>query len=586
MKKISCIILSFSIFIVLFIACSNDSTQQILPIIPPAVTPTTPTTTTTTAPVTFDFSNAKAIAHMGDVNSRAASDTDEYVKILTDGTFETAIKLTGTGNLSRIVGIYPSPTTSGDVFVTFAQVSNLYSGYTSQSIGQLISVHSDGTFDDVLKIENNSMSTYAKYLELTTSSITFDRNGNLYFFATKRYDSNGNSITNAGQQIYQYKPTEKQLNKLVAAVEGTSYSKMQISEDGSLIFAQGYRYNNSTRTDFLRAIPVADAGNFVNIYYGNYIDPSYSNWVYDDRTAKFYYYGTIGTESGLHVFTRANNFNDDTVVAKNATKSVPSLFQKYFSDNISSNELLEKLSAVFKKDIKLVVTSTAYTNANGQTVQIFTELGSTRYENTEALNWLKAESSRQTALLDYIDAWLNSNNLWLNCLRYYDDLNNYWYELNSSYYSVGFSNLSINTQGLYSWETSGNKISLVHITDENGNYLYDVVKKTLPVTGIIKETKQHGTKIFMKYSLTNSNNVELGYHHIYSVDFQNNTLSNYFDTFTNKNTMEVVSYSVGADNLYFSFVNGLNVENYVIDLNSNNARRLETNRKMLDVFAF
>lgn len=90
----------------------------------------------------------------------------------------------------------------------------------------------------------------------------------------------------------------------------------------------------------------------------------------------------------------------------------------------------------------------------------------------------------------------------------------------------------------------------------------------------------------MKYSLTNSNNVELGYHHIYSVDFQNNTLSNYFDAFTNKNTMEVVSYSVGADNLYFSFVNGLNVESYVIDLNTNTSRKLETNRKMLDVFAF
>ena len=458
------------------------------------------------------------------------------------------------------------------------------SGYNVQYIGQLICVHSDGTYDDILKVGTNS-SAYTNYLRLTTSSITFDKNGNLYFFASIEYDSNGNYITNSGQQIYQYKPVEKQLNRLVAAVEGTTYSKMQISEDSSLIFASGYRINNSTWTYFVRAIPVADAGNFVNIYYGN-SSIGYLNWVYDDRTAKFYYYGTIGNESGLHVFTRANNFNDDTVVAKNATKSVPSLFQKYFSDNISSNELLEKLSAVFKKDIKLVVTSTAYTNANGQTVQIFTELGSTRYENTEALNWLKAESSRQTALLDYIDAWLNSNNLWLNCLRYYDDLNNYWYELNSSYYSVGFSNLSVNTQGLYSWETSGNKISLVHITDENGNYLYDVVKKTLPVTGIIKETKQHGTKIFMKYSLTNSNNVELGYHHIYSVDFQNNTLKNYFDTFTNKNTMEVVSYSVGADNLYFSFVNGLNVENYVIDLNSNNARRLETNRKMLDVFAF
>lgn len=581
MKKILSIILSLSISIVLFISCSNDSTPPILPIIPP-VSPTS-----STAPVIFDFSNAKAIAHMGDANSRAASDTDEYVKILTDGTFETAIKLTGTGTLSKIVGIYPSPTTSGEVFVVFDSISYLRSGYISQSIGQLICVHSDGTYDDVLKIANNTMVSWTNYLELTTSSLTFDQNGNLYFFATKRYDSNGNSITNAGQQIYQYKPSEKQLNKLVAAVEGTSYDRMQISSDSSLIFAQGKRWNNSTCTSFIRAIPVADAGNFVNIYYGPaYFDPNSSPWVYDDRNAKFYYYGTIGNESGLHVFTRANNFNDDTVVAKNATKSVPGLFQKFFSNNIGSNELIEKLSAVFKKDIKIVVNSTSYTNANGQNVQLFTELGSTSYENTEALNWLKAESSRQTALLNYIDAWLDSNNLYLNCIKYYDDLNNYWVTLNSSYYSVGFSNLSVNTQGLYSWETSGNKISLVHITDENGNYIYDVVKRTLPVTGIIKETKQHGTKIFMKYSLTNSNNVELGYHHIYSVDFQNNTLSNYFDAFTNKNTMEVVSYSVGADNLYFSFVNGLNVENYVIDLSTNNARRLETNRKMLDVFAF
>lgn len=573
MKKLVSIILSLSISIVLFMACSNDSAPPVVPIIPPVET----------SPVNFDFSNAKAVAHMGDVTSRAAEDSDEYVKILSDGTFEAAIKLTGTGTLSKIVGIYPSPTTSGEFFVVFDSISYLRSGYTSQSIGQLICVHSDGTYDDVLKIENNTSSTSTNYLELTSSSLTFDQNGSLYFFATKRYDSNGNSITNAGQQIYQYKPSEKQLNKLVAAVEGTSYDRMQISSDSSLIFAQGKRWNNSTCTYFIRAIPVADAGNFVNIYYGPaYFDPNSSPWVYDDRNAKFYYYGTSGNVEGLYVYTRAGNFSDGTMIAKNVAVVIPSLFNKFFSDEISANDLLSKLSALFEYEIKINIRRTSYTNTNGAYVSIFSELDySTIYENIEALNWLKSETSRQTEFLNYYNSRRDS---YFEFIKYASGNNN-WNSI-SDYQTVTFKNLSVNTNGLYSWKTNGNSIALVHIADADGNYLYDTVKRTLPVTGIIKETKQHGTKIFMKYSLTNSNNVELGYHHIYSVDFQNNTLSNYFDAFTNKNTMEVVSYSVGADNLYFSFVNGLNVESYVIDLNTNTSRKLETNRKMLDVFAF
>lgn len=573
MKKLVSIILSLSISIVLFMACSNDSAPPVVPIIPPVET----------SPVNFDFSNAKAVAHMGDVTSRAAEDSDEYVKILSDGTFEAAIKLTGTGTLSKIVGIYPSPTTSGEFFVVFDSISFLRSGYTSQSIGQLICVHSDGTYDDVLKIENNTSSTSTNYLELTSSSLTFDQNGSLYFFATKRYDSNGNSITNAGQQIYQYKPSEKQLNKLVAAVEGTSYDRMQISSDSSLIFAQGKRWNNSTCTYFIRAIPVADAGNFVNIYYGPaYFDPNSSPWVYDDRNAKFYYYGTSGNVEGLYVYTRAGNFSDGTMIAKNVAVVIPSLFNKFFSDEISANDLLSKLSALFEYEIKINIRRTSYTNTNGAYVSIFSELDySTIYENIEALNWLKSETSRQTEFLNYYNSRRDS---YFEFIKYASGNNN-WNSI-SDYQTVTFKNLSVNTNGLYSWKTNGNSIALVHIADADGNYLYDTVKRTLPVTGIIKETKQHGTKIFMKYSLTNSNNVELGYHHIYSVDFQNNTLSNYFDAFTNKNTMEVVSYSVGADNLYFSFVNGLNVESYVIDLNTNTSRKLETNRKMLDIFAF
>lgn len=583
MKKLVSIILSLSISIVLFMACSNDSAPPVVPIIPPVET----------SPVNFDFSNAKAVAHMGDVTSRAAEDSDEYVKILSDGTFEAAIKLTGTGTLSKIVGIYPSPTTSGEFFVVFDSKSYLSSGYTSQSIGQLICVHSDGTYDDVLKIENNTSSTWTNYLELTTSSLTFDQNGNLYFFATKRYDSNGNSITNAGQQIYQYKPSEKQLNKLVAAVEGTSYDRMQISSDSSLIFAQGKRWNNSTCTYFIRAIPVADAGNFVNIYYGdNYIQST--NWFYDDTVSKMYFIGRIGNVNGLYSFSRNANFNDGTLKCGNLSNIIPNYFNSFFSSEISANELLQKLSIFFISDFDFRIKKFSVWNTNSQSSEfIFSELNSNEtLENENALNWLKENNQRQNDFLTNFNDIISYCFYLKGSINSRLSMNNFLFDTSESYYNYGnhyesrIAKISTNSKGVYAWGKTNNGLIFIHIADENGNYLYDAKTISLPLTGKVIEAKMYGTEIFMKYVLTNSNDAELGYHHIYSINCLNAQLKNYFDTFTNKNTMEVVSYSVGTDNLYFSFVNGLNVESYVIDLNTNTSRKLETNRKMLDVFAF
>lgn len=587
MKKILSIILSLSISIVLFMSCSNDSASPVLPIIPP-VSPTS-----STAPVTFDFSNAKAIAHMGESSSRSAADSEEYVKILTDGTFEAAIKLTGTGSLAKVVGIYPSKTNSGDVFVAFQENSNLYSGFTPQSIGQLICVHSDGTFDDILKIGNN-VNYWANYLRMDTKSITFDKNGNAYFFAKIERDSNGNWINNAGQQIYQYKPAEKQLNKLVAAVEGTTYEKMQISGDNALIFAQGYRNINATITYFLRAIPISDPGNFNNIYYGeNYINPRYSNWTYDDNTGKMYFIGRIGNEPGLYSYSRNANFNDGTLKCASLSDIISNYFERFFSGEITASELLSKLSIFFVSDFDFRIQRFTDWNSNTNTsIMVFSELNNETLENENALNWIKGNTQRQTDFWTYYTQ-IKSNSFYekgsvntkLTMNSYCFDSNDYYYNW-SSYITSGIVNISSNNKGLYAWGKSNNGLIFIHIADEDGNFLYDVKKISLPVTGKVTEAKMYGTEIFMKYVLTNSNDAELGYHHIYSINCLNAQLKNYFDTFTNKNTMEVVSYSVGADNLYFSFVNGLNVENYVIDLNTNNARRLETNRKMIDVFAF
>ena len=52
------------------------------------------------------------------------------------------------------------------------------------------------------------------------------------------------------------------------------------------------------------------------------------------------------------------------------------------------------------------------------------------------------------------------------------------------------------------------------------------------------------------------------------------------------NMLEVISYSVGGDNLYFSAVRGTTVENQIVDINTNECNPLGTNRKMVAVYSF
>ena len=58
--------------------------------------------------------------------------------------------------------------------------------------------------------------------------------------------------------------------------------------------------------------------------------------------------------------------------------------------------------------------------------------------------------------------------------------------------------------------------------------------------------------IFWKYSLLNSNGNETGYHQIYKVDFSDCKQIYLFKNVPNNERLEVISFSVGADRLYFS----------------------------------
>ena len=254
----------------------------------------------------FDFSNAKAIAAVDkDSLSRAAYsrnaravedssiDDSPLLKILEDGSFESAITLAENADLSTIRAIYKSPLeASNDIFVVFDGQSCFYD--TNQTeykrLGQLICIHEDNTIADILKITDSSYPHNSGYQNLDTDKeIMFDDAGNLYYMASTWNSSGYISV------VYKFEPETNKITQLTASVSDTNYNSFKISADGQIIFVQGTRSPSTTKnTTFLRAIPVQNPNNFSNIYYSSSGSSLYS-WVYDENNGIMYYV----TEKGL-----------------------------------------------------------------------------------------------------------------------------------------------------------------------------------------------------------------------------------------------------------------------------------------------
>ena len=216
------------------------------------------------------------------------------------------------------MAVYKSPLeTSSDVFVVFDSTSHLgeeykyneetgESTYIYQRLGQLICVHEDGSVADILNVEPESTDWSGKYINIKSDSVRFDVNGKLYFVSSGGYNLNGES--SSGEIIYQFDPSSNQITEMVAAVEGTSYSKLQIDQSGQWIFASGSRSNSY----FLRAIPVTNPNGFVNVFYSSSNSISDSQWLYDDNAGVMYFIAQDGNNSGLFTATKAGGFKDKT----------------------------------------------------------------------------------------------------------------------------------------------------------------------------------------------------------------------------------------------------------------------------------
>lgn len=306
-------------------------------------------TIVTKSGVKFNFAGANAVAKLEaskSTSAKAAVDANslgDLVKILSDGTMEDAITVEEGASLSNIVAIYKSPVEgSDDVFVVFEGTSVISReetqiertdewGYTwteyqtkENKIGQLICVHSDGTIADILKKDveekkDNEKDYYydydaKNYLSLRTDTVTFDASGNVYFIVNDSYwdySNNGSTYVDNGQCIYQFNPKTNELTKMVAAVQGTSYNRMQIDNDGEWIFTSGSR--NST--SFLYAIPISNPNSPEKVYYSS---DSYclqdDKWAYDDNSGLLFYIVKAGKEDGLFKASKKGKFKDKTFI--------------------------------------------------------------------------------------------------------------------------------------------------------------------------------------------------------------------------------------------------------------------------------
>lgn len=269
-----------------------------------------------TTGITFNLTNAKALAGQdsGNRSARALSESSTLVKILENGSVESAIKVPEGMNLSPVNAVFQSPVGS-DIFILFSQ--NTWYGHedangqwVQDGLSQLICVHEDGSYDDVLGFDpnsNNWKNIWANGSDYA-SCLKFDSNGNLYYMC---YESSGN---NGSSVFYKYNPKTKENKQLTAAVSRYSYQKFTVSKDGSYIFVEGYVYGNNNSEQFLRAIPVANPDNPRNIIYGSW---NFS-WVYDDYTNALYLCeNTNDLDGGISKYTSESSFTTKQWVEQN-----------------------------------------------------------------------------------------------------------------------------------------------------------------------------------------------------------------------------------------------------------------------------
>jgi len=248
--------------------------------------------------IKFDLSGATAIlaAEPGSQGRAAYSSNNTLFKILADDSVAPLFDSSSISNSTppNVRFLARSPVQGKkDLYVCFNGDWYIYiDGYQEGdtwvegkniSIGSLIHIKEDGSIISIVSSEDGSWNSVNTYQN--NDPVAFDSSGNLYFTVN---ESSGSSNTNV---IYKYDPVTSRKVLLVAAAPNTSYEKVQLSSDGVYIIARGYRWSNNNNVAFLRVIPTANPNVYENIHYDSTGTGSIYSFALNPRSKDVYVSG-------------------------------------------------------------------------------------------------------------------------------------------------------------------------------------------------------------------------------------------------------------------------------------------------------
>lgn len=576
-----------------FTSCSNGSDDPALP--NPNINSNGSGVINASAGVKFDFSGAKALAAVDAGALTQGTDGEStadspLIKFLEDGSAVAAVTQTGSGNLSKIKKIYKSPVASSkDVFVVFENQSWFNDNGKSYSLGTLVCVHEDGSIADILKKTDNSANMSTSYYNLDSSiDIKFDGAGNAYFMISD-YTS-GESTT----LICKYNPSDNSMTQLTAGVSGINYEKFMITSDGQLILVSGSRSNSR----FLRAIPVSDPNHFTNIFYSSNIFSI--DWEYDDVNGICYF---SDTEEEMFRSVRNGNTFSEAVSLICSECPIYSDFNYQNGDWIYnyywSSRFLKSDGSVNTSLVLQDIFNSCWTSGEKEfrldhipeSNSVYSPLYNADLKDADAIDFIASDNERMELFHNY---WFESgaignlvfkkNSLETAYREKAEDdkyVGHHWWD-SDSYFTNG--------EGLwksFTYSNNGNNVFylLVHVTDASGTPIWETKKIKFPY-GKMVSSQQYNGSFYMSYALLTSGGNETGFHQIYSVNLDTGEYKNLFKNVPNNEMLEVISYSVGSDLLYYCTVRGTAVENGVVNVTSGEYNPLTIKKKLTAIYTF
>jgi uncharacterized protein YjdB len=243
----------------------------------------------------FDMSGARAIYAVDTSDSgrrmRAlgdSSDSDPLVKVLADDTVASVADFSmieeAMGSLPAVKFMIHSPVPGKkDIYISFNTTRDLYyreivdthtgdsypegeggwqwvsdgyyEKYETKYIGSFIHIREDGSYTGIIKNESTDYPSEGVVVNSGGDPVIFDAAGNLYFM----FGDYNTTVIN------KYDPAGGTLTPVTAAVPGTRFDSMAISADGALLFVNGGRYGSNTK--FLRVISTLNPDLFENVFY-------------------------------------------------------------------------------------------------------------------------------------------------------------------------------------------------------------------------------------------------------------------------------------------------------------------------------